>query len=234
MYLLDYFSNTHSSDRKSCPGVIQMETIGTPDRSSEYQTPPWNWRDSMYVFRIWMLGIQATIVSFIRIVSVLIPKISSNLFSVGSAEECQRRCQTEPKCLFFSFSSIKERICRLISDLDRKLELAETTSGPKFCWIPIPSSVKCSYLLMLIEMYLLWKTLILIFFWLAACRQPYKGLPWQLNHFYVMTLYQQKPIGSKHLIVSFNSLTQGEASHDNVADPPMAKPAPNPSQERQG
>ena len=31
--------------------------------------------------------------------------------------------------------------------------------------------------------------------WLAACRWPYRGTPWRLNHFIVITLYQQQPNG---------------------------------------
>ena len=33
------------------------------------------------------------------------------------------------------------------------------------------------------------------FCWLAAWRWPYRGSPWQLNYFIVITLYQQQPNG---------------------------------------
>ena len=34
------------------------------------------------------------------------------------------------------------------------------------------------------------------FCWLAACRRSYRGTPWQLTHFNVITLYQQQPNSS--------------------------------------
>ena len=45
--LIDWFSNTHSSDSKSCPSFKQMETIWIQDRSSENQTHPRNWRENI-------------------------------------------------------------------------------------------------------------------------------------------------------------------------------------------
>lgn len=57
---------------------------------------------------------------------------TSSSFNVTSVEECQRGCQVNSSCSFFTFSS-DLKICQLMNFLESRLKVANNTSGPKFC-----------------------------------------------------------------------------------------------------
>jgi len=55
------------------------------------------------------------------------------LSNITSVNPCQRECQLEAHCLFFSFSA-NENICSLKANITGKLNVQLALSGPKFCW----------------------------------------------------------------------------------------------------
>ena len=52
--------------------------------------------------------------------------------NITSVDPCQRECQLEAECQFFSFSA-KEKICSLKANITGKHDVQLSLSGPKFC-----------------------------------------------------------------------------------------------------